>query len=170
MFRRFAMLVIAVLTTMVLGASTASANGNPHFIQNQTKASLSGTDLVVKFKEAGLPSGATVDIEVSAHLVATYQCVNNGGNVPSDPKKTTINSDVAYSESFTAGRNGQITGTLVLSAPDAASVLDCPGGQKSMLTEVTWSNIVITDLDNGNSLAIPGTFSAGEAIGGKGKK
>lgn len=155
--RTLAVLVTAAALTLV-GAGPAMA-GNAHFIGNATTASASGTSLVVQFKEAGLESGSSETITASAHLEATYSCVNNGKKVPSDPKKTTISTDVQQSGEFTAGKNGNVSGSLTLSAPAAATVLDCPPGQTATLMSGTWSNVSITDHDSGAFLAIPGTFS-----------
>ena len=55
----------------------------------------------MKFKEAGLESGSVETIQVSAHLDATYSCVNGGNHVPSDPKKTTISTDLDTGATFT---------------------------------------------------------------------
>lgn len=153
----------ALATATILTAAPAFA-GNAHFIAAHTSASASGTSLVVKFKEAGLESGSVETVQASAHLDATYQCVNKGGHNPNDPKKTTISSDVSQSGQFTAGKNGNLVGSLTLSAPAAASVLDCPGGQTATLTVVTWSQVSIADLTSGAFLSIPGTFSAGSPI------
>jgi hypothetical protein len=163
MSKRILALFAALFTALLVLASPAQA-GNPHFIKNATSASLSGTSLVVKFKEAGLPSGATETVTVSATLSATYQCVNNGGKNPNDPKKTTINTAVSTSGEFKADKNGNITGSLTLSAPAAATVLDCPSGQRATLTVVSYTAISITDDDSGATLAIPGTFSSGTPI------
>ena len=106
-----ALVALAATAALVLGgAGPALAGGSPHFIKSGTSASLSGTSLVVQFKEAGLSSGSTETIQASAHLDATYQCVNGGGNVPSDPKKTTVSSEVSASGVFTAGQNGNLVG------------------------------------------------------------
>jgi len=139
-------IIVTALTALLFGAAVASAapSGNPHFIKKATTASLDGTDLVVQFKEAGLASGQQVFIQADAHLEATYSCVNNGGNVPVDAKKTTISSEVSYGEPFTAGRNGQVVGSLTLSAPAPADALSCPPGQTATLFDVEWSNIVVT--------------------------
>lgn len=150
---------LAAVALALAGASPAVA-GSPHFIRNATSASLDGVSLVVDFKEAGLEAGAVETIQVTAHLDALYQCVNKGGNVPSDPKKTTISSDVSESDEFTAAKNGNLVGTLTVDPPNAASVLDCPGGQRSTLVSVTWSDVIIDDLTSGASLALTGTFSA----------
>jgi hypothetical protein len=104
--RRTLAFVAATAALVLASATAASAAGSPHFIKNATSASLSGTSLVVEFKEAGLSSGSVETITISAQLDATYSCVNNGGNVPSDPKKTNISSDVSTSGEFTAGKNG----------------------------------------------------------------
>lgn len=157
---RKALVAFAAAVALVLvGAGPALAGGSPHFIKNATSASLSGTSLVVQFKEAGLSSGAVETVQATAHLDATYQCVNGGGNVPSDPKKTTISSDVSASGVFTAGQNGNLIGSLTLSVPAAASVLDCPGGQTATLSAFTWSGISVTDLTSGATLSIRGSFS-----------
>src|SRR4029453_3056959 len=91
----------------LVGASPAVA-GSPHFIRNATTASLDGVSLVVDFKEAGLEAGAVETIQVTAHLDALYQCVNGGGNVPSDPKKTTVSSDVTGSGHFPPEQTGNL--------------------------------------------------------------
>ena len=98
---------LAAVALAVVGATPAVA-GSPHFIRNATTASLDGVSLVVDFKEAGLESGSVETITVTAHLDALFQCVNGGGNVPSDPKKTTISSDFSSTANssgltFTAG-------------------------------------------------------------------
>ena len=160
MIIRRALLALAATAALVLaGSAPALAGGSPHFIKNATTASLEGTSLVVQFKEAGLSSGAVEDVQVTAHVVADYQCINGGGNNPNDPKKATVSSDVSESGVFTAGQNGNLVGSLSVSVPAAATVLDCPNGQTATLTAFTWSNVRIVDLTSGASLTIKGTFS-----------
>lgn len=148
---------VAAITTVTLAAGPAAA-GNPHFIKSQTSAHAEGTSLVVDFKEAGLPSGSVQTIQATAHLDAEYSCVNGGGNIPADPKKTTVSSDVSASGVFPAAKNGQLTGTLVITAPAPATALDCPGGQTATLMSAVWSNVRVDDLTNGAWITIPGTF------------
>lgn len=162
--KRISLALAAAAGVVLLAASPAFA-GNAHFIDHHTGASLSGTSLVVSFKEAGLESGSTETITASAHLVATYQCINKGGSNPADPKKTTVDSEVSESGEFSANKNGQVVGSLTLSVPAASSVLDCPNGQKSTLTAGTWSDISVTDEDSGATAAIDGTFSFGAPVG-----
>lgn len=153
----------AAAAALMLAAGPAVA-GSPHFIKNATTVSASGTDLVVKFKEAGLESGSVETVQASAHLDATYQCINKGGHNPDDPKKTTISADVSESGEFTATKNGNLVGSLTLSAPAAADVLDCPGGQTATLTVVTWTGVEVTDLTSGAWIAIAGEFTSGTPI------
>ena len=147
---RMATVFGAAVAAVVLSTAPAFA-GNAHFVGSGMSYSTSGATLTVKFKEAGLESGSVETIQVSAHLDATYSCVNGGNHVPSDPKKTTISSDLANSGEFEAAKNGNLIGSLSVSGPAAADVLDCPGGQKATLMEAAWSNIVVTDLDTGAS-------------------
>jgi hypothetical protein len=153
--------IIAVLSLMALALAAVpalAAKGSPHFIKNATTASLSGTNLTVSFKETGLPAGSVQTVVASADASATYSCVNNGQNIPADPKKTTVNSRVEASGEFTANRSGNIVGTLTLSPPP--SNLDCPPGQTTTLIDVTYSNVTVQDLDSGAFLALRGIFSA----------
>jgi len=162
---RKALAAIAAAAALVLvGAGPAMAGGSPHFIKSATSASADGTGLVVQFKEAGLSAGSTETVQATAHLDATYQCINGGGHNPSDPKKTTVSADVSESGVFTAGKNGNLVGSLKLSPPAAADVLDCPGGQTSTLTAVTWSSVMVEDLTSGASIMLAGTFSWGAPV------
>jgi hypothetical protein len=158
---RNALIALAATAALVLGgAGPALAGGSPHFIKSGTGASLSGTSLVVHFKEAGLSAGSTEAVEATAHLDATYQCVNGGGNVPADPKKTTISSEASASGFFPVEQNGNLVGTLTLNAPAAADALDCPGGQTATLTAAVYTNVQVIDHTSGATFAIRGTFSA----------
>lgn len=147
----------AVMTASLGGAALA---GSPHFIKNATKASLSGANLVVKFKEAGLEAGSVETVTISATATTTYECVNNGGKNPSASNKTTTATDVSKSGTFTADRNGNITGSLTLSPPTAAQLgFSCPPGQTVTFVSVTYTNVSIADTTSGASLALGGAFS-----------
>ncbi|MGW0625229.1 hypothetical protein [Streptomyces sp. NPDC002758] len=114
---------VATLAIAVAPAFAAS----PHFI----KASASGPDnlgnLSVNFKIAGLGDNATTTVTASADATATFACQNNGGNFPSDPKKTEVSGPVSASGAFTSGKNGQVTGSLTVMPPP--TTLTCPGGR-----------------------------------------
>jgi hypothetical protein len=160
--RRLLVLIIAGLTTMVIGVGSAAAqpNGSPHFIKNATTAALSGADLAVNFKEAGLPSGQTETITVTATVTENWFCVNNGSAHPQASNKRTSTSTASASGQFTADINGNVTGTLTITAPAAPSDFSCPAGQTLELGSVTYSGITITDSTSGATLSL-GTVSSG---------
>ena len=157
--------IAATACATALAAAPALASGSPHFIKNLTK--VTDADLfsvTVAFKEAGLESGSVETITVTAHLDATYQCVNRGGHNPDDPKKTVISGDYSKSGEFKAARNGNVTGSLTVTAPAPSTVVDCPNGQKAVHTVSTWSSISVTDEDSLATITVPGTFSFGEPV------
>ncbi|WP_256206409.1 hypothetical protein [Nocardioides luteus] len=157
--------IAATAGAAVLAAAPAFASGSPHFINNLTKVTSADlTSITVAFKEAGLESGSVETITVTAHLEATYQCVNRGGHNPDDPKKTVISGDYSKSGEFTAARNGNVTGSLTVTAPAASSVLDCPSGQTSVHTVSTWSNVSVTDADTSATVSVAGTYSFGKPV------
>lgn len=150
----------AAVGLVMLAGIPASAGGNPHFIKNATTASLSGANLTANFKEAGLASGSVETITLSATATTTYECVNNGGHNPSASNKTTTSTQVSQSGSFTADKNGNVTGSLTLSPPSASDLgFSCPPGQTVTFVSVTYSNVTLTDSTSGASFAFSGTFS-----------
>ncbi len=156
--KRFAVLV-AAFAVIGLFAQQALA-GSPHFIKHATTASLDGANLVVSFKEAGLESGSTETVTVSATEAITYECVNNGGHNPTASNKHTFQTSGSTSGEFTADRNGNINGQLTLFPRSAASLgFSCPSGQTVTFVSVIYSNVTITDEDSGAFLSIGGTFT-----------
>ena len=146
MMRRFLLIALGLVAT---GVFSATASAGPHFV-TASKTISNGT-LTVSFKEAGLGNTQTVTIQVSATVTATYQCVNNGGNVPKDPKKTTRTTVVSKSGIFTSDKNGNVVGSLTLTAPPPQADFVCPPGQTATLLagSVTFTNVVITDTTTG---------------------
>lgn len=165
--RRLLIMIISCVATMILGAGVAAAapNGNPHFIKNATSASLSGSSLVVSFKEAGLPSGAVETVQVTATATENWFCVNNGSGNPQASNKRTSVSTASASGQFTADINGNITGSLTVTAPAAPAGFSCPSGQTLELGSITYSSITITDLTSGATLSL-GTVSSGCLLSG----
>jgi hypothetical protein len=150
----------AVAALVALFAVPSAFAGSPHFIKNATNASLSGSNLVCNFKEAGLESGSVETITCGATATTTYECVNGGGHNPSASNKTTTVTDVSKTGNFSADRNGNVVGSLTLSPPTAAQLgFSCPPGQTTTFVSVTYSNVSVTDSTSGASRSIPGTFS-----------
>lgn len=153
---RWAAIVVAVLALLVL-APIAAAGGSPHFIKNATQLSTDGPNLVVSFKEAGLSAGSTETITLTATQFVTYECVNGGGKNPSASNKHSFFTTTSVSGEFTADKNGNIVGSLVLAvAPDNNT---CPPGQTDTLVSVTYSNIQLVDSTSGASLSFGGSIT-----------
>jgi hypothetical protein len=154
-----ALAVSAVLTIALLEGAMA-ATGNAHFIKNATGASLNGSSLVCKFKEAGLAAGSTETVTCSTTETIVYECVNGGGKNPAASNKKTFSTAASTSGKFTADKNGNIVGTLTINPVSAASLgFSCPSGQRVTLVSVSYSNITITDQTSGASQAVSGTLS-----------
>lgn len=157
---RLLLLPAALLLAIGVAYPALAANGNGHFIKNATHATLSGSDLVVNFKEAGLAAGSTETITTSAIATTTYECVNGGGHNPKASNKTTTQSPVSTSGTFTADQNGNIVNSETLSPPTAQSLgFSCPPGQTVTFVGVTYSNVKVTDSTSGATISLPGTFT-----------
>ena len=147
-----------VLVASALPAQAATGNG--HFIASATSVSMSGANLSVAFKEAGLGSGSVETISVSANAATTYECVNGGGTNPAASNKHTYSTRRTASGTFTADRNGNVVGRLTLSPPSAASLgFRCPPGQTVTFVSVSYSALVLSDVTSGASLAFAGSYA-----------
>ena len=145
-------LLVATLAFLVLTAQAAMAV-SPHFIS--ASAARSGDNLVVQWKEAGLGDNLNIDYSATATATRVDSCVNGGNNVPADPKKTTTQAQVSAQGTFSV-KNGSVNGSLTLTPP--ATTLTCPKGQKATLISLSYTGVSITDLTNGITEPIPGTF------------
>src|SRR5215218_1912393 len=149
--------IIAVLSMLIVALAAVPALAvNPHFISQSATGPAANGNLTVNFKIAGLGDNQTITVTTTADATAVYACQNNGGNFPSDPKKTTVSGPVSASGEFSSGKNGSITGSLTLMPPP--STLDCPGGQHEVLASVSYTNVAVSE-PNAGTEPIPGTFS-----------
>src|SRR5215213_9819345 len=153
--KRVLVLIFAPLLFLFVTAQPAQAD-SPHFVR--ASAELSGTKLVVSFKEAGLGTNQLITYVASADATATYVCVNRGGANPSAQNKTTVAGPVSATGTFSSGKNGQVTASLRLNPPP--SDITCPPGQRLQLASVSYFNVMITDTTNGVSINL-GDFSSG---------
>jgi hypothetical protein len=149
---------LAALVGAVAALSTAALATSPHFVR--ADAQLSGANLVVSFKEAGLGTNQLITYVANADATATYVCVNRGGGNPSASNKTTVSGPVSATGTFNSGKNGQVTASLTLNPPGPGG-FTCPNGQSREIAQVTYTNVSITDTTNGVTESIPGTFSTG---------
>lgn len=157
MIRRLVIALCAPLLLMVAVAVPTFAV-SPHFIS--ASAQLSGTNLVVNFKEAGLGTNQLINYTASADSTVTYVCVNRGGANPSASNKTTVSGPVSASGTFDSGKNGNVTASLTIGPPGPGG-FSCPSGQSLQIAEVSYSGVAITDTTNGITESIAGTFSTG---------
>jgi hypothetical protein len=146
-------LAVAFAALLVMGAPAQA--DNPHFIRSSAAGPNNAGDLQVNFKIAGLGDNVTITVTASADATAVYACRNNGGNFPSDPKKTQVSGPVSASGQFTSGKNGQVSGSLTLNPPP--TTLTCPSGQRRVLVSVSYTNVQVTG--GGDTASIPGTCS-----------
>lgn len=143
---------------LIAGFSLTAFAESPHFVRASAK--LSGTNLVVSFKEAGLGTNQLITYVASADASATYVCVNRGGANPSASNKTTVSGPVSATGTFSSGKNGQVTASLTLNPPGPGG-FSCPPGQSLEIAEVSYTNVSITDTTNSITEPIPGTFATG---------
>jgi hypothetical protein len=155
--RRVLLGVPLALAALLMAAPAAFAQ-NAHFIS--ANASLSGTNVVVSWKEAGLGNNQNITYTTSANATETVVCVNGGGANPSASNKTTISGPVSASGTFNSGKNGSITGSLTLSPPTIPSSFSCPKGQKEATASVSYTGVTLADTTNSISVSL-GDFSTG---------
>jgi hypothetical protein len=154
MKRRIAILALAFMAVALTAQQALAVS--PHFIF--ARAELSGTNLVVSFKEAGLGTNQLITYVANADATATYVCVNRGGGNPSAQNKTTVSGPVSATGTFSSGKNGQVTASLTVQPP--FEDIGCPPGQSQELASVTYTGVVLTDTTNNVSVTL-GDFSSG---------
>jgi hypothetical protein len=143
----------------------AAGEASPHFV----RASAEGPDdlgnLRVGWKEAGLGAGELVEYLATANATAIYACQSTGGNFSRDAKKQEVVGPVSGETGFASDRNGTITGRVTLLPPDPVVPPDpvyppepCSRGQRLVLVQARYTDVVIADGTNGISQPVPGTF------------
>jgi len=140
--------IIAVLSLMALALAAVPALAQSgHFVTGGANAvkitapNANTSDLIITGKVAGL-GGTTFEIFATADATANYACQNRGGEFPNDPKKQSVSGRVGDTTGeLPTPRSGTYRFTLDAEAP--ASTLSCPGGQVSVLTSITYSNITL---------------------------
>jgi len=152
--------IIFGVAALVCAAAPAWAQ-NPHFI-TVTSSLESDGDLDVRFKEAGLGDTAT-NYVARANSTATCTCVTNSGRCPSAANKVTFSQQVSAAGTFSP-HNGSVTATLVIAAPACppSDPPTCGGGQTLRLSEISYTDITITDTTHnvGPEPATPSSLGA----------
>jgi len=155
--KKLSILSCAMIALASFMATTTVRAQNPHFVGTVTATLTRNNDVQVCWKEAGLGSNVSITYDATANATATFVCANGGGNCPNAANKTTVNGPVSATGTFSSGKNGSISQCLTFTPPGAGT-FSCPSGQKLTLSEVSYTNITITDTTN--SIAVVATPSA----------
>lgn len=154
-------LAATACAVMVFSLGSAWAQ-NPHFVGTVTAKIQPNGSVNVKFKEAGLGSNVNIDYVASADVTAVCVCVTNSGQCPNAENKKTTSTHIDVPATISSGKNGAVSATLNIPAPGCGSSAPptCGGGQSLILSEITWTNIKITDTTNEiSAFATPATLS-----------
>lgn len=143
-----ALVALTISSTLAAPPQTSGA----HFMSASGSIDSSGA-LVVSFDEAGVGTSA-ITYRLDADASATYACINGGGNHPKAANKETSNAEVTGGATFEP-KHGRVTGSISV-GPISAGSFSCPSGQRLVLASVSYSNILLTDTQNGVSVAIAG--------------
>jgi hypothetical protein len=149
-------LVAITAATAVIALSVGSALAAPpqtsgaHFMSASGSVNSSGA-LVVSFDEAGVGT-SSITYSLAADATAVYACINGGNNHPKAANKESVEGDVTGGATFEP-KHGRVSGS-VSAGPISAGSFSCPSGQRLVLASVSYSNIVLTDTQNGVSTTI----------------
>ncbi len=142
--------VFAIILSFMVATMSPAAAVAAKFHDTSASVNNDGS-LTVNFDERGLGNG-NIDYTLTAHVDATFACINGGGHNPSAANKRTISSEVSTSGSFES-KNGRVVASLTTSAPTAGDFA-CPNGQRLVLASVSYSNIILTDTTNGTTTTV----------------
>jgi len=141
--------ILAVAAALTFSVSVALAGAN---FKSATGIVNSAGALVVSFDESGL-GNENVDYTLTADATALFACINKGGKNPSAANKQAFEGQLSEGASFEP-KNGRVQGDITV-GPLAAPQFTCPSGQTRALAHVAYSNIVLTDTTNNESITVP---------------
>jgi hypothetical protein len=136
--------IIAVLSLIIAAVAAAPVlAANAHFIGTPEATKSNSGVLTVTGKAAGLGNGPTAAFLTADRVIATFRCVNRGGNIA--PGQPVVLQDVEGPTQNINPRNGQITFSPTLSPPPTPSAADeCPNGNwRVQRTSLTYENVVL---------------------------
>jgi hypothetical protein len=155
------MRAVFAFPAVILAATGALADvGNgAHFMGVDGSVNNNG-QLVVTFSEAGLGTGQ-ITYSLTGNTSATWACINHGDKHPQASNKATINPDLVATGTFQP-KHGRVDASLTYppdGAPSAPSNFGCPGGQQMVFACVSYTNLVLTDTNNGDWTYVSGSTS-----------
>jgi hypothetical protein len=134
------LLVLCTAAVTALGLAAVAWADSPHWNSYSDSISSNGY-LTCSFKEVGLGTISSTSITCTADATATYYCVNGGNNHPKAANKETTTEPVSGGGNYPV-RNGQTTGDITV-APPGPGDFSCPGGQRLVLGDVSYTNVVL---------------------------
>jgi hypothetical protein len=139
---RRSLLFFLLVGALAWGVPTALAD-SPHFIGTPSCTKASSGVLTCSGKAAGLGNGPVQAFLTADSVTATYECVNNGGNVA--PGQPVVQQNVTGPTQNIQPRNGQITFSPQLNPPPTpSSKTACPNGNWTVRrTSLTYNNVVL---------------------------
>jgi hypothetical protein len=134
---------IAATIGAITALSTVAFAESAHFIGTPTCSKSNSGVLTCSGKAAGLGNGPTAAFLTASSVVATYECVNHGGNVA--PGQPTVLQNVTGPTQTINPRNGQITFSPSLSPPaNPSASTTCPNGNWTVRrTSLTYNDVVL---------------------------
>ena len=142
--------IIAVLSLMLVALAAVPALAAPNFKSATSSVGNNGA-LVVSFDERGL-GNENINYTLTGEGTATFACINRGGKNPEAANKQTTTTPFVVTESFEV-KNGRVVESITSGAPSAGS-FSCPGGQRLVLAEVSYTNLLLTDTTNNVSTSV----------------
>ena len=143
--------IIAVLSLMLVALAAVPALAAAPFFKSATSSVANNGALVVSFDERGL-GNENITYTLTGEGTATFACINRGGKNPSAANKQTQSFPVVETASFEV-KNGRVVESITSDAPSAGS-FSCPGGQRLVLAEVSYTNLLLTDTTNNVSTSV----------------
>jgi hypothetical protein len=140
--RRLFIAILAVLAVLGLSVSAAYAD-SPHFIGTPTCTKSLSTGLTCSGKASGLGNAPSAAFLTASSVTATYNCVNNGGNVA--PGQPVVLQNVTGPTQTIQPHNGQITFSPTIPPPTPpSSKVECPNGNWTVqITSLTYTDVVL---------------------------
>jgi hypothetical protein len=143
--------IIAVLSLLALALAAVPALAAAPNFKSATSSVANNGALVVSFDERGL-GNENIDYTLTGDGTATFACINRGGKNPEAANKQTIAFPVVEKASFEV-KNGRVVESITSDAPSAGS-FSCPGGQRLVLADVSYTNLELTDTTNNVSTSV----------------
>jgi hypothetical protein len=147
-------MAVFACAALTFWAAAASATSGAHFFSATGSVNDSGA-LVVSWDEAGVGQ-QQVNYQLTADSVATYACINGGGNHPKATNKATSAGPLASPNTGFQPLNGRVRGSLSV-GPLSAGSFSCPSGQTLVLAAVSYTNVLLTDTTNNVSTSVADT-------------